>query len=443
MRNSQVRKGGILLLIWMMMSSSGAVGASDPVPARKQKKPIALIGGTIYTISGPVIQRGTVVFDKGKIIAVGTNVEIPEHAERIDVSGKNIYPGLIDSYTTMGLTEIGSVRGTLDYAETGGINPNARIEVAVNPESELIPVARSGGITVTATVPRGSLISGTSAAMMMDGWTWEEMTLKAPLGLVVNWPTMVYVQNRFSRQTKEEWQKARDQRLKELRDAFADARAYMVARKAGKGSRHDSDLRWEAMIPVLEGRVPVWVLANELSEIQAAIAWAENEGLRLVIIGGLDAWRITDQLKEKNIPVVVVDVLNSPRRRWEDYDLVYRLPKLLQDGGVKYCISGDTDPSNARNLNHHAATAVAFGLSESDARRAITLSAAEILEIDSLVGSIEAGKDATLLVVEGNLLQISSVVEHVFIQGKKIDLQDKHKQLYQKYQEKYRQRKEN
>lgn len=319
MRNNQVRKGGIILLSWMMMvCSSGAVGASDPVPARKQTQLIALIGGTIYTISGSVIQRGTVVFDKGKITAVGVNVEIPENAERIDVSGKNIYPGLIDSYTTMGLTEIGSVRGTLDYAETGGINPNARVEVAVHPESELIPVARSGGITLTATVPRGALIPGTSAAIMMDGWTWEEMTLKAPLGLIVNWPTMVYVQNRFSHQTKEEWQKARDQQLKTLHDAFADARAYMVAKKAGKGLMHDSDLRWEAMIPVLEGRVPVWVLASELSEIQAAITWAENEGLRLVIIGGLDAWRIADQLKEKNIPVVLVDVLNSPRRRWED-----------------------------------------------------------------------------------------------------------------------------
>lgn len=418
---------------------------SDPIPAAKQKKPIALVGGTIYTVSGAVISNGTVVFDKGKITAVGTTVSIPADAERIDVTGKNVYPGLIDSYSIMGLTEIGSVRGTLDYSETGDVNPNARAEVAVHPESELIPVARSGGITITGTAPQNGLIAGTSAAIMMDGWTWEDLTLKAPLGLVVNWPAMTYTPSPFSRQSKEEWIKNRDARLKSLREAFANARSYMTAKRAEKQKGvpyHDSDLRWEAMVPVLEGKVPVWVNANELAQIQAAITWAEQENVRLVIVGGRDAWRITSQLKAKNIPVILTDVLSSPSRRWENYDQIYSTPAKLKEAGILFCISGDGDPSNARNLNHHTATAAAFGLGREDALRAVTLDAARVLGIDGLVGSVETGKDATLIVVNGDILELSSVVERVFIQGKTIDLRDMHKQLYDKYSEKYRQLKE-
>ena len=432
----------LMILVICVFIPGRVLLASDPVPAAKQKKPIALIGGTIYTVSGEIIRNGTVVFDKGKIVAVGINITIPEGADRIDVRGKHVYPGLIDANTIMGLTEIGSVRGTLDYSEAGNINPSARAEVAVNPESELIPVARSGGIAIAASTPQSGLISGLAAAIMMDGWTWEDMTLKSRVGLVVNWPSMTYVENRFARRTKEDWRKNRDEQLKALRNAFADARAYMKAKKAEQQKGipyHDTDLRWEAMIPVLEGTVPVWVNANEASQIQAAVTWAGEEGVRLVIVGGRDAWRVSDQLKAKNIAVVLTEILSSPGRRWENYDLVYSLPKRLKEAGVQFCIAGDSDPSNSRNLNHHAATASAFGLSPEDALRAITLNAASILGIDSMVGSIDAGKDATLIVTDGDVLELSSKVERLFIQGKTIDLRDKHKQLYGKYEEKYRQ----
>jgi len=434
----------MLLLIAVCAVVSGQdLLASDPVPAAKQKKPIALVGGTIHTVSGDILEKGTVVFDKGKITAVGTNVAIPDGAERIDISGKHVYPGLIDANTIMGLTEIGSVRGTLDYAETASsLNPSVRAEVAVNPESELIPVARSGGIAITATVPGSGLISGLSAALMMDGWTWEDMTLKSRIGLVVNWPVMTYVQNRFTRSTKEEWQKSRDEQLKRLREAFVNARAYMKAKRAEqqKGMPyHDTDLRWEAMIPVLEKGIPVWVNAHEASQIQAAVTWAEEEGVRLVIVGGREAWRVSDQLKAKNVPVILTEILASPGRRWEDYDLVYSLPRRLKEAGVRFCIAGDGDPSNSRNLNHHAAAASAFGFPKADALRSITLDAASILGIDSMVGSVDVGKDATLIVTDADVLELSSKVERLFIQGKTIDLRDKHKQLYGKYEEKYRQ----
>jgi imidazolonepropionase-like amidohydrolase len=436
-----MKRINVLLLAVLGICSSFAV-ASDAIPAARQKKPIALVGGTLHTIASGVIENGTILFDKGKIVAIGATVAIPPDAERIDVRGKHIYPGIIDSYTSMGLTEIGSVRGTIDQSETGLINPNVRAEVAVNPESELIPVARANGVAVTATMPSGGLIAGLGAALMLDGWTWEELTLKSGLGLVVNWPSMVYVSSPRFRTTKEEWLKQRDEQLKTLRDAFADARAYMTAKNAEKQNgapMHDSDGRWQAMIPVLQGLVPVFVQANELSQIQSAVTWAQAEGVRLVLVGGRDAWLVRDQLKAKNIPVIVTDIQSAPPRIWQGYNEVFSLPMRLHEAGIQFCIAGDGSPSNSRNTAYHAAHAAAYGLPKDAALRAVTLSAAEILGIAEKVGSLEVGKDATLIVTTGDPLEMPTLTEQMFIQGKKIDLNNKHKQLYEKYQQKYKQ----
>ena len=221
-----------MLIVTVLIAWSASGVAADAIPAAKQKKPIALVGGTVHTVSGDVLENATVVFDKGKITALGTLVAIPTDAERIDVSGKHIYPGIIDSYDHIGLTEIGSVRGTIDLAETGSINPSVKAEIAVNPESELIPVARSQGVAVVNTAPTGGLISGLAAALMLDGWTWEDLTLKSGLGLIINWPSMIYTPSPFARTTKEEWQKQRDEQLKMLRETFANARAYLIAKRA-------------------------------------------------------------------------------------------------------------------------------------------------------------------------------------------------------------------
>lgn len=434
------------MLLFLVLILAATASVSDPIPAPRQKKPIALVGGTIHTVSGPVIQNGTIVFDKGKITAVGTNVPIPADAERIDVSGKHVYPGLIDAWSNLGLTEIGlGAPGTVDQAEVGPVNPNVRAEVAINPESEHIPVARSGGIAIVASRPTGGIISGLAAAIMLDGWTWEEMTLKSGLGLVVNWPTMVYTPSPFFQQSREEWQKSRDSSLKVLRDAFANARAYMVAKKAEaqRGMpRHETDARWEAMIPVLERKIPVFVYAHELTQIQAAITWAEQENVKLVLVGGRDAWRVAHHLKAKNIPVILSDIQSAPSRRWEEYDLVFTLPLRLKNAGVRYCITGDGSASNSRNVPHHAAIAAAYGLPRDEALKSVTLYAAEILGIDDRVGSLEVGKDATLMITNGDPIEIATNVEQLFIQGKKIDMRDKQKSLYKKYEEKYRQLRE-
>ncbi|MBW6498187.1 MAG: amidohydrolase family protein [Bacteroidales bacterium] len=394
-------------------------------PAPSQQQPIALVGGTVHTLSGEAITGGTVLMVGGKIEAVGLNLDLPAGTEVIDTRGKHVYPTLILGRTTLGLTEIGAVPVTSDLNETGNINPSIRAEAAFHPESNHIPVAAVNGIGVAITGPTGGIISGLTAAMLTDGWTWEQMTLKAPTGLSINWPNMADAS-------------ARDQAMKELNDAFDSARRYMLARKAAQ-SKQAIDIRWEAMIPVLEGNLPVMINAAELRQIQAAIAWAEKQQVKMILVGGRDAAYVADQLKAKDIPVMISPVIGAPSRQWEAYDQSYSLPLKLHQAGVKYSIAGEGSAAGASRLAKHAAAAVAFGLPQEEALKAITIYAAEILGIDDQVGTIEAGKDASIMITTGNPLELSTQIEQVFIQGRTIDMTDKHRQLYEKYLEKHRQ----
>jgi imidazolonepropionase-like amidohydrolase len=337
--------------------------------------------------------------------------------------------------------EIGAVRASRDFAETGRINPNVRAEVAVNPESEIIPVTRANGITTFVTSPRGGLISGLSAVMMSDGWTWEEMTLKAPAALEVQWPSMTIARGWWVTKSEEEQKKDRDRALTELAEAFRDARAYMAAKKAEgqKGiPHHNTDVRWEAMIPVLEGKVPVVVTATEVQQIQAAVAWAQQEGLRLIIKGGHDAWRVTDLLKRHGVPVLAGGIHRLPSRRFEKYDEPFTLPKKLYEAGIPFAIISEDEAPHERNLPYQAAQAAAYGLPKEEALKAITLYPAQIFGVADRIGSLEVGKDATLIVTTGDPLEIVTQVEMEFIQGRRIDLRSKHTMLYEKYKEKYR-----
>jgi imidazolonepropionase-like amidohydrolase len=416
--------------------------ASDPVPAPKQSHPIALIGGTIHPVSGPEIPNGTILFENGKITGIGMNITLPANAEKIDVAGKHVYPGLINANSTVGLTEISAVRATNDYAETGRINPNVRSEIAINPESELIPTTRANGVLITHLLPQGGTIAGRSSAIMMDGWTQEDVVLKAPVGLVVNWPRMTISRSSFVRQSEEDQKKERDKQLKELREAFGDARAYMVAKKAeaSKGiPYHATDMRWEAMIPVLERKLSLFVYASEIQQIEAAVNWAKDENVRLVIIGGRDSWRAADLLKANGVAVIVGPTLSVPSRRWEPYDDAFAVPAKLYAAGVFFAISGEGEAMAERNTPYHAAMAAAYGLPKEEALKAVTLYAAKLLDIDANVGSLAVGKDASLIVTNGDPLEITTNVQLEFIQGKKIDLLSRHTILYNKYQEKYKQ----
>ncbi len=415
--------------------------SSDQIPAKPQDHPIAIVGATIHPVSRPIIEKGAILFDKGKILEVGANVNIVPNTEVIDGSGKHVYPGLISSNTNIGLVEIDAVRASRDMTETGRINPNVRAEVAVNPESELIPVLRANGIALAVSAPSGGLISGTSALLMMDGWTWEDMTLRAPLALNVDWPSMRFGRAGRMSKSEDEQKKAQESALKELMDAFRDARAYMIAKKAEteKGvPYHDTDLRWESMIPVLEGKIPVVVWADEVRQIQAAVAWAEQENLRIIIGGGYDAWRAADLLKKRDIPVLAGGIHRLPVRRFEEYDDPYRLPARLHEAGIRFAIITAGSAAHERNLPFQAGTAAAYGLPKDAALRAITLAPAEIFGVADRVGSLEAGKDATLILTTGDPLEMTTGILMEYIQGRKIELSSKHTMLYEKYKEKQR-----
>ncbi|MCI0330746.1 MAG: amidohydrolase family protein [candidate division Zixibacteria bacterium] len=431
---------GVGMILGFILAVS--VWGFDQRPAPPQSRPVALVGGTVHTVTGGELAGAAILFDKGKITAIGRGVSLPAGTEVIDVAGKHIYPGLFDAFTNLGLTEIEEVRATKDVTETGRINPNVRAEVAINPESELIPVARANGVTTAITSPEGGIISGTAAVINLDGWTWEEMTFQAPAALLVNWPQMTPQRGWWVTESEEEQKKNRERNLKELHQAFKDARAYWTAKKAAalNGKNLPTDMRWEAMIPVFEGKLPVLVMAGNLQQIQAAVAWAEEEKIKIIIGGGYDAWRAAELLKAKNIPVLVGGTLRTPFRRYEDYDLPYALPGKLYEAGVKFAIYGGGWASNERNLPYHAAMAAAYGLPKEAALKTVTLFPAEIFGVADRIGSLEVGKDATLIVTTGDPLEITSNVELEFIQGKKVDLTSRHTQLYEKYKAKYEQK---
>jgi len=408
------------------------------IPAPPQRQPIALVNATVHPVSSAPIETAALVFDQGKIIDLGADIPIPAHATKIDLKGKHIYPGLIESHSVLGLTEIGGVDVTNDYAERGDINPSVRAEVAINPESEHIPVARANGIALAVAAPTGGLIAGRSALIMTDGWTWKEMTLKAPLSMMVNWPNM-----RMSSEDDEASRQQRDRirkRIEILDKAVEDARAYQIAVESPKTDDRfpPTDVRWEALVPVLRGDLPVWIRADSLLEIEAAVSWVGKHRLRAVLVGGSDAGHCVDLLKERGIPVVVTSVLSLPGRRDADFDEAFTLPVRLYRAGVKFCIASGS-ASGLRNLPYHAAKAAAYGLPKDEALKAITFYPAQILGVADRVGSLEKGKDATLIVTDGDPLEITTRVSELFIQGRKIDLANKHQRLYDKYRQRYRQ----
>lgn len=403
--------------------------------------PVLLHGADLYTVSHGVIAGGELLIQDGRIAALGARVDAPADAQRIDVSGKRIYPGLIAANSVLGLTEVSAVRATNDIAEAGAVTPEARAEVAVNPDTELWPVARANGVTAALILPRAGhdgVIAGRAALMQADGWTAEQMTVKSAAGLVVAWPSdrvPEWLPQAARDRAKEAVRKKRDA----LTKAFADARAYAAAKAAG--TVRVPDLRWEAMLPALERREPVLLLADSAVEIRDALAFAEREKLRPVIVGGGDAWRLAATLKAQDVPVILGSSHNPPKRRWEAYDSVFAAAGKLAAAGVRFAIANDGDGMAAsfeRNLPYQAASYAAFGLGEEGALRAITLAPAEILGVADRLGSLDVGKQATLFVASGDVLDARNAVERVWIDGREVDLSTKHTRLYDKYQRKYR-----
>ncbi len=432
----------IALLLAISLSCPAALRSSDELPGKPQKTPILIEGGTIHPVSGPAFV-GSLLFDKGRIVALGEKLEAPATAKKIDAAGKHIFPGFFDAYSQLGLAEINAVRATRDLSETGTINPNVKALVAVNPDSELIPVARANGVLLTLTAPSGGLVSGLASIIQLDGWTWEDMLLPSAGGLYINWPAANPASSWLAKGEAKNRQGNRDRRLQELRELFEAARAYAQAR-AARGDNQPVDARLEAMLPALSGKLPVIARAETIKTIQSAVTFAERQGLRLIIHGGHDAPLCAALLKKHKIPVILRSVYRLPRRRSEPYDYCFTLPLRLSEAGIPFAISGSptTETAHMRNLPYHAAMAAAFGLDQDKALEAITLAPAKILGVADRVGSLEKGKDATLFISDGHMFDTSSNVKQAFIQGRELDLSSRHKRLWLKYREKYRRQRE-
>ncbi|MDX1393877.1 MAG: amidohydrolase family protein [Gemmatimonadota bacterium] len=430
----------IATVLALGVAASAAAQVRMTVPP--QSEPIALQGGTIHTVTNGVIENGTILFDGGRIVAVGADIDIPAGARVVDVTGKHIYPGLVDAYTTVGTSEIGAVDMSNDVNEVGDFNPNVKAATAVNAESRHIGTSRSAGVLTSITTPGGGLISGMSSALALEGWTWEEMSLETAAALNVNWPNPNpgrrgfggfggFGQNQDDRPTYEE-------RVQQLKDYFSEARAYKAAVEAGEEVR--TDARYAAMIPALDRQIPVVVSANSAAQINDAITWAKAEDLRLVIRGGDDAVHVADRLVAEEVPVILTSTLDAPGRDYEGYDAAYRRAADLHEAGVKIAISGGSSALYTDRLGYEAGVAVAFGLPEEEAVKAVTINAAELMGLDDRIGSLEPGKQATLLITTGNPLDMTANIEQAYIQGRELDMNDIQKHFFEKYMTKVIQR---
>jgi imidazolonepropionase-like amidohydrolase len=421
----------------------------DPAPGALVYRPsmlpdagsIALVGGTIHPVTSETIENGVIVFSEGRISAVGgPGTTIPAGAERVDVSGKHVYPGLISANSVLGLTEIGAVDVSNDQSEMGDINANVRAEVAVNPESELIPVARGNGVLYAVTAPRGGLITGTSALLRLDGWTWEGLTAAAPVAMHVRFPSYRSGGRRFGGGRGGDQGGRQQEQIDTINAALDAARAYATAKQAEAegGPWHATDPVLAALVPVIEGEVPLIVNTNGTRAIKEAVKWGTEQGLRIVLLDSGDAWRVADFLAEHEVPVIVDNVLTMPSRPDEPYDMAYTRAARLNEAGVQFAIaSGGSggDGTNVRNLPFHAGISAAFGLPKDEALRAVTIYPAMILGLDQDLGSIEVGKIASVVVTDGDILEIRSHVLEEYIDGRPVDLTSKHTELWEKYRD--------
>lgn len=424
-----------------LLSACASLHAQNTItrPAPAPAGPVVLTGATLHPVSAPPIAGGALRFEGGRITALGATVDTTG-AEVVDVAGRHVYPGLIAGSSVLGLVEVQAVRATNDTAEVGAINPNARAVVAVNPDTEVVPVTRANGVLAALVHPvagQQGVVTGTAALLQLDGWTAEDMTVRDGVGVHVEWPSLI-LPDFLPPALIEATRKAQLDKRKALEDAMVEARSYRVAQDAGTVTR--PDLRWEAMLPVLRGEKPVLVSANDLESIEDALDFTARHQLKMVLLGGLEAWRVAALLKARDVPVVVGGTHVLPLRRSDPYDAAYRNPSVLHAAGVRFAISGPGDTfsvSNERNLPYHAATAVAFGLPADEALKAVTLYPAQILGVADRLGSLEPGKDATLFVADGDPLENSTTIERAWIGGRPVDLSSRHTRLNEKYRAKY------
>jgi imidazolonepropionase-like amidohydrolase len=407
-----------------------------------QNKSIVFFNAVAHLGNDSVLQNAIIGIKDGKISMVAdaakSKIDYSAYEEKIDASGKHIYPGFIAPNSTLGLTEVDAVRATQDSREVGSAMPNVRSLIAYNTDSKIIPTVRANGILLAQITPKGGMVSGTSSIVNLDGWNWEDAAYKIDDGIHINWPRLqsrrwIEEEERLSAFEKnKEYNKQTD----ELKKLFLDAKAYN-----DNETKEEKNLRFEAMKGLFNETQNLYIHVDQAKEIIEAINFAKSIGIKKqVIVGGKESWMITDFLKENNCAVMLNRIHDLPDRTDEDVDITFKLPYILYKAGILFCLQneGDMEAMGTRNLPFMAGTAVAYGLNKEQALRAITLNSAKILGIDKTCGSIEIGKDATLFISSGDALDMrTNNVEKAYVKGKELDLNNDQKELYLKYKKKY------
>ena len=403
-----------------------------------------LKGATIHTMAGKEIANGSILVRNGKIAGVGQDLAAPAGVKVIDASGMQVYPGIIDSGTTVGLTEISGVRETSDVQELGKFNPQLRASVAVNPESEHIPVTRANGVTAVLALPDGPGLSGQASLIRMDGWTTEDLEIKRSAAMHLHMPTIGVSGRRGGgggdsvdpaggpRQTFEQLRQAYEKDMSELNNFFEDARRYGRAKEAHSPD-FKIDLRLEAMLPVIKGDEPLLVTAQRERTIRDALAFADKQKIKIILCDPKEAYKVLDDIKKHDVPVILGPTLSLPVTEDDAYDQPFTTPGQLYRAGIRFSIASLSNEFS-RDLPYQAAAAVPFGLPKDEAMKAITINAAQILGVAGQLGSIEEGKSADFMVTDGDPLEIPTQVKQLFIKGKSVSLDTKQKRLYEKYE---------
>lgn len=427
---------GFILLLVIIVSAASSYGQT-PTPGKKQEKSIIYINATVHIGDGTKVLKGAVGFDNGLISYVGATPEVRKNLfeEVIDGEGMHIYPGFIAPNSTLGLQEIGSVRATRDQREVGDINPHIRSLIAFQTESDITTTVRTNGILLGQITPRGSFVGGQSSVVHFDGWNWEDALIRESDGIHVYWPRM-YERDHTGKLLSLKERGLYQKRVEALEECLDQAKAYQ-----NRANEENIDLRLQAFSKLFKNKMNLYVHAQTAKQMTAAISLKRKYNIeKMLIVGGRESHLITNLLKENNVGVMVGRLHDLPWNDYDDLDLPYKLPKILQDAGVKWCFenAGDMEQMNSRNLPFYAGTAIAYGLEYEQAVAGLTLNTAEMIGVSTKYGSLQVGKSATLIISKGDALDMmSNNIISAYIDGRSLELTNRQIGLYKKYKKKY------
>jgi imidazolonepropionase-like amidohydrolase len=429
----------LIILIHCLALLTVVQAQEDVYPAKPYAGKLYITNGTIHVGNGQVIEHGTIEVDNGKIVQVGTNITAAADAKVIDANGKQVYPGLILPVTDLGLKEIGNgVRGSNDYSELGDYNNSIRAIVAYNTDSKIINTLKANGILLAGVTPQGGTISGSSSVVQLDAWNWEDAAYKMDNAIHLNMPSFISRPSRYAmfagiRQPQTDPAKEALKKIDDIKNFFRNAKAYLQ-----EPAHKETNLKYEALKGLFNKTQKLFVHAEQVKQMLIAIDFVKEFGFDVVLVGASECFQIADLLKQNNIAVVLSDEHALPVTEDDDVDQPFKTPAMLQKAGVLFALNDEHAESRYRNLPFNAGTAAAYGLTKEQALQAITLNTAKILGVDDRTGSLEAGKDANILVSEGDMLDMrTSIIIHAFIQGREVSLDNKQKQLYERYKYKY------